>query len=88
MHERHEAEVRACGAFFAVADRRGELEAELAQVATRETKAVANMADLMDATAVAGLVGWSTTKVRSAAKMAGADAAGSDGVHTAAEVAG
>lgn len=90
LKERHDKELDACGAFFAVADRRVELEAELEAVGTREAVAVAKLAELMDPSTVARLVGWSATKVRAAAKMveAGASATGSTGVHTAAEVAG
>ncbi len=90
LQQRHDAEVRAYGAFFDVADRRAELQIALDRLDEDEAAAVASLAALLDAATVAALVGWSATKVRAAAKMTDANsvAGGDEGIHTAAQVAG
>ncbi len=91
LRQRHDAEVRAYGAFFDVAERRAQMQAELDRLDEEEAAAIATLATLLDAATVAELVGWSTTKVRSAAKLADTgtdDGTREDRVHTAAEVAG
>ena len=90
LKARHAQEVRACSAFFEVADRRTQLEAELQALEAEESAAVSAMAAVSDPSLVAEMVGWSVAKVRGAVKSA-TDAGGSiDGhkpIHTSANVA-
>ncbi|WP_420451966.1 hypothetical protein [Ilumatobacter sp.] len=81
LKKRHVAEVKACGKFFDIADRRKALEAELDQLEREEADVVAELTAVTDPGAVAEMIGWSISKVRAASKLANGpivDVAGAD----------
>ncbi len=84
LKERFDAELRACGEFFAGLDRRGELLEQLADVDAAQEAAVARIVEATGVERAAELVDWSKTKVREAVK-ASRDSAGGR-VDTEAEV--
>ena len=74
LKKRHAAEVKACGKFFDIADRRKALEAELDQLDREEADVVAGLTAVTDPGAVAEMIGWSVSKVRAASKLSNGSA--------------
>ena len=86
LKERFDAEMRACGGYFALLDRRDALAAEIAEVDVQLDAAVASIVDASTIERAADLVDWPKTRVRDAVRSVEGGAGGAGG-DTAAVVA-
>lgn len=90
LKDRRDRESKGYAEFFAVEDRRRRLTEELDGLDVDAAEALAAIAEVSDVAAIADVIEWSPTKVRTAVKLIADRDAEDDGgkaVHTAADVA-